>query len=62
MDHMLVKLLEVDGADRGSIMVSEETDFVDGYKTITLNSSEPPLKPVRQFYHEQKFSLVAHHK
>ena len=63
MDHTLVNLPEVDGADRDSIMVrSEETDFGDGYKTISPNSSEPPLKPVRQFYREQNFSLVARHK
>ncbi|KAN0111790.1 hypothetical protein V8E52_008170 [Russula decolorans] len=51
MDRTLEKLPEVDGADRDSIMMkSEEDDFVDGYKTITPDSPELPLKPVRQFY------------
>lgn len=57
MDRTLEKLPEVDGADRDSIMMrSEEDNFVDGYKTISPDSPEPPLKPVRQFYREQLFT------
>ena len=58
MDRTLEKLTEVDGADRDSVMMrSEEDNFVDGYKTISPDSPNLPLKPVRQFYREQ-LSLV----
>lgn len=51
MDRALEKLPEVDGADRDSIMMrSEEDNSVDEYKTISADSQEQPLKPVRQFY------------
>ena len=57
MDRTLEKLPEVEGADRDSIMMrSEEDDFMDGYKSISPDSPEPPLKPVRQFYREQLFT------
>ena len=57
MDRTLEKLPEVDGAERDSIMLrSEEDDFVDGCKAMPLDSLEPPLKPVRQFYREQLFT------
>jgi hypothetical protein len=56
LDRTLEKLPEVDGADRDSIMMrSEEDNFVGGYKTISPDSPESPLKPVRQFYREQFF-------
>jgi hypothetical protein len=57
MDRTLEKLPEVDGADRDSIMLrSEEDVFMDGYKSISPDSPEPSLKPVRQFYREQLFT------
>jgi len=48
MDRALEGLPEVNGADKGSIMKSDDGDFADECKMMSPDS--PPLKPVRQFY------------
>jgi hypothetical protein len=51
----LEALPEVDGADKGSITKSERGS-VRECKMTPPDSPEPrPLKPVRQFYREQRF-------
>lgn len=54
MDRALEGLPEVDSADKGSIVKSED-DSVDGCEVVSPGFSESPLKPVRQFYREQPF-------
>lgn len=54
MDRALERLPEVNGADKGSIMKSDDGDFADECKMVSPDS--PPLKPVRQFYREQFFT------
>ena len=53
-DRALEGLPEVDSADKGSIVKSED-DLVDECEVVSPEFSEPPLKPVRQFYREQPF-------
>ena len=57
MDRALERLPEVNGTDKGSITESDEGDFADECKMGSPDYPEPPLKPVRQFYREQLFTL-----
>lgn len=56
MDRALERLPEVKGADRDSIMKSDEGDLADDCKVVSPDFPEPPLKPVRQFHREQLFT------
>jgi hypothetical protein len=55
-DHVLGRLPEVDEVDRASF-VKSENEFVNNPKVAvsTNRVTEPPLKPVRQFYRESLY-------
>jgi len=50
MNRALEGLPEADGADKDSIVGSDEGDFADECKVVSPDSPEPSLKPVRQFF------------